>query len=112
VESGSFGGKALPAVVRIERWETERMDFAVNSPAPGYAILRLMDYPGWGVRENGREGTRTRRSDGWIAIPIEAGANEVEVRWRRTGDAWAGMGISFLAVMITLACGWGIRRKA
>lgn len=112
VESAASGGGALLAEVKIERWQTERMDFQVKSPVPGYAILRLMDYPAWGVTRNGMAGTSTPRTDGWMAIPIEAGANEIHVRWRTTGDTWAGLGISFLAAMITLACGRGNRRKA
>ena len=111
VESGSFGDIALPAEVKIERWKTEHMEFQVKSPAPGYAILRLMDYPAWGVTRNGMEGTTTPRSDGWMAIPIEAGSNEIDVQWRTTWDAWAGLGISFLAVMITLAFGRGDPRR-
>ncbi|MGC2620040.1 MAG: 6-pyruvoyl-tetrahydropterin synthase-related protein [Acidobacteriaceae bacterium] len=111
VESAASAGGALPAQVKIQRWQTERMDFEVTSPVPGYAILRLMDYPAWGVTRNGTKGVSTPRSDGWMAIPIEAGSNEIEVQWRTTWDAWAGLGISFLAMMITLAFGWGDRRK-
>jgi hypothetical protein len=111
VESAASGGNELPPEVKIERWQTEHMDFQVKSPVPGYAILRLMDYPAWGVKRNGMEAASTPRSDGWMAIPIEAGANEIDVHWRTTWDAWAGLGISFLAVMITLAFGRRDRRK-
>jgi hypothetical protein len=46
-----------------------------------------------------------------MAIPVEAGENRIDVRWRTTGDTWAGIGLSLGAVAITLALIWAAGRK-
>jgi hypothetical protein len=88
------------------------MSASVSATVPGYAVLRLMDYPAWRVMLNGSDARgRPRRNDGLIVIPVEAGANRIDVRWRVTRDQWAGYGVSLAALAITLTFSWKGRRR-
>ncbi len=111
-ESGGATLQESVNEVKIGRWDTERRSVMVNSTRATYAVLRLMDYPAWQVMRNGVEvRDRAQRSDGLMVIPVEAGANEIDVRWRRTSDQWAGDGVSLAALAITLALAWLERRR-
>lgn len=100
------------AAVKIERWDSEHRTASIVSPAPGYAVLRLMDYPAWRVILNGAEiQNRPHRSDGLMVIPVAAGTNQIDVRWRRTRDQWAGIGLTLVALAVTLALGWNGKRR-
>ncbi|MGD0366059.1 MAG: 6-pyruvoyl-tetrahydropterin synthase-related protein [Acidobacteriaceae bacterium] len=102
----------LSADVTVDRWTPEHKSVTITTEQPGYVLLRSMDYPAWQVTRNDAEvGKRARRGDGLIAIPIEAGANHIDVRWRFTIDQWAGIGLSLGALAITLAFGWKGRRR-
>ncbi len=101
----------IPAQVRVERWDSEDRVAAVTAPAAGYVVLRLMEYPAWEVLCNGVEvHQRPMRPDGLMAIPVPAGTNVIEVRWRMPGDLRAGIAISLGALAVTLALGWKERR--
>jgi hypothetical protein len=102
--------RQIPAQVRIARWATEHRTVEVTSPEPGFAILRLMDYPAWQVTCNGVNIAPAWRTDGWMAVPVEAGASRIDVRWRTTGDQWAGIWISLGALAWLPAWGWIARR--
>jgi hypothetical protein len=105
-------GKSIPARVQIVRWHSEHMTAIVTSPQAGFAVLRLMDYPAWSVTRNGaRANGMVRRSDGTMAIPVEAGENRIDVRWHTTPDQWAGYGLSLVALAIMLACVFAERRR-
>ena len=102
----------IPAHVKIDRWQTEHMTADVTSPIGGFAVLRLTDYPAWRVTQNGAEVKNvTRRSDGWMAVPVEAGVNRIDVTWRTTRDQSAGILLSLCGVAVTLALGWSERRR-
>ena len=102
----------ISAGVTVDRWNPEHKSITITSEQPGYAVLRLMDYPAWRVtRNNADVSERARRSDGLMAIPVEAGTNHIDVRWRITTDQWAGIGLSLGALAITLAFGWKGRRR-
>ena len=102
----------ISAGVTVDRWNPEHKSVTIMSEQPGYAVLRLMDYPAWRVTRNDAEvRDRARRADGLMAIPIEAGMNRIDVRWRITNDQWAGIGLSLLALAATLACSWKARRR-
>ena len=102
----------ISAGVTVDRWNPEHKSITITSEQPGYAVLRLMDYPAWRVtRNNADVSERARRSDGLMAIPVEAGTNHIDVRWRITTDQWVGIGLSLGALAITLAWVWKGRRK-
>jgi len=102
----------ISAGVTVDRWNPEHKSITITSEQPGYAVLRLMDYPAWRVtRNNADVSERARRSDGLMAIPVEAGTNHIDVRWRITTDQWVGIGLSLGALAITLAWVWKGRRR-
>ncbi|HET7347484.1 MAG TPA: 6-pyruvoyl-tetrahydropterin synthase-related protein, partial [Acidobacteriaceae bacterium] len=84
----------LPAHVRIERWQTEHRTADVTTPTAAFAVLRLTDYPAWRVRRNGADVKNVIRTGGMMAIPIEPGANHIDVTWRTTPDQGAGIVLS------------------
>ena len=102
----------IAADVKVDRWNSERKSVTIVTAQPAYAVLRLMDYPAWRVTRNGAVvSERARRGDGLMAIPIAAGTNHIDVRWRTTGDQWAGIGISLAALAITLVLWLKGRRR-
>jgi hypothetical protein len=112
IRTAVSSGQTIAARVTIGRWQAEHMTATVTSPAAGFAVLRLMDYPAWSVTENGMavQG-RPRTDDGLMAVPVAAGVNQIDVRWRTTRDQWAGIWMSLAALAITLAVSWADRRK-
>ena len=113
----------VPAIIQFKRAQTEHITAEIQSPQPGYAILRLMDYPAWQVRVNNNliprpaggpegcapewRGTRVRpcgehRDDGLIAVPIPAGTSTIDVRYVTTPDVWAGRIVSLISLVIWL----------
>ena len=102
----------IAADVKVDRWNSEHKSVTIVTAQPAYAVLRLMDYPAWRVTRNGAVvSERARRGDGLMAIPIAAGTNHIDVRWRTTGDQWAGIGISLAALAITLVLWLKGRRR-
>lgn len=94
-----------PQGVHIERWEVEHMSASIDAAAPSFAVLRMMDYPAWKVRLNGRlVASRPRREDGLMVVPIPAGHTQIDVRYSKTPDVWAGRILSLIAFIILLAC--------
>jgi hypothetical protein len=110
----STPAEELPASLQVREWRGERRSVVVTSPGAGYAVLRLMDYPAWRVTVNGIAvplATRIHRGDGLMAIPVQAGATRIDVRWMTTRDVWAGRWLSLVALAVTLAWMWKERRK-
>lgn len=89
------------AAIELQRWNAERYDLVIHSIAPGYAVLRLMDYPAWKVRRNGVDIThRPRRDDGLITIPIPQGRSQIDIRWHITPDIWIGRAVTLFGFCI------------
>lgn len=72
----------------------------------GYLILRLVRYPAWRVRVNGRFiANLPQRDDGLIAVPVPSGPVNVTVDWTATPDVLLGRWLSVIAVLLlTLLC--------
>ena len=101
----------VPAEVRIERWQSERMAATVTTSAPGYAVLRLMDYPAWRIRVNGSSiEARAKRDDGLIAFPLHGGQNHIDVQYVATTDTWLGRALSFASLLLWLGLAWREKR--
>ncbi len=96
-----------PIAIRPEQW-TVRID----SPLPGYALFRLLNYPAWQVRRNGATVTdMPRRDDGMLAVPLPAGRSTIEIDWRTTSDVWAGRALSLFGCVLLLAV-WRRERRS
>lgn len=97
------GGDELAGEVGVDRWQSEHMVVQVKAGQAGFAVLRLMDYPGWQVLVNSSEHTlRPRRRDGLMAVPIPAGTSRIEVKWRPTPDAIWGRVATFASLLVLM----------
>jgi hypothetical protein len=102
----------IPGAVAITRSNSEQISASVASNTPGYAVLRLMDYPAWRITVNGSDlRDRPHRGDGLLVIPIPAGVTRIDVRWRVTSDEWGGIVLSLVALAITLLVSSSQRRS-
>jgi hypothetical protein len=96
-------GESLQANVEVDRWQSEHKVVQVQTGQAGFAVLRLMDYPGWQVLVNSSEHTlRPRRADGLMAVPIPAGRSRIEVKWRPTPDAIWGRVATFASLLVLM----------
>jgi hypothetical protein len=102
-------GETPSAQIQIQRWDVEHITASISAAAPksgtvsgtGFAVLRLMDYPAWRVRVNGRaiEG-RLHRDDGLMAIPLPAGSYRLDISYAATTDVRLGRIISLVAALL------------
>ena len=91
---------SIAATVNVKRWNAERWVVSVATPEPGYAVLRLMDYPSWRVTVDGSpDQGRPVRDDGLMAIPVSVGNHLLEVQWAATRDVIAGRAVSAFALL-------------
>lgn len=97
----------MPAAIALTRADAEQITATVGARSDGFAVLRLLDYPAWRVTVNGTElSRRPHREDGLMVVPLPAGTNRIEVRWKLTWDQQAGILLSLIALAITLALAW------
>lgn len=112
-EWGADSAVSTPADVSVKERNTEHWILRIQSAAGGYAVLRLMDFPAWQVRLNGKAvASRPQRDDGLMTIPLIAGANVIEVRWKTTRGAIAGFVITAAAVLMLISLGLYDRKNA
>ena len=106
------GSGAITATVDAKRQNAEHWVVSVSTPEPGFAVLRLMEYPAWRVTVDGRPAQgRPAREDGLMVVPVTAGSHSVEVRWKATRDVIAGRAVSAIALLLLAAVAMLERRK-
>jgi len=89
------------AAIRVSQWSPEIKIFTADVSAPDNLALHLFNYPAWRVEVNGRQvQAGTREGTGQMLVPVEAGANRVQITFIRTGDRMAGAWISLLALTL------------
>ena len=92
------------AAIRVSAWTAERKLFTAEMSAADNLALRLFNYPAWRVEVNGRPvQAGTREGTGQVLVPVEAGANRVEITFVRTWDRTVGAWTSGLALVLVLA---------
>ena len=96
--------------IRIQEWNTESKLFTAYVSQPGQLVLRLLNYPAWRVDVNGQVvTTATRDVTGQMLIPVQAGENQVRIKFARTQDRTTGGMISIVTVLFMggfVALGW------
>jgi hypothetical protein len=91
------------AAIHVLDWSAERRVFAAEMSAPDNLALHLFNYPAWRVEVNGRiVQAGTREGTGQMLVPVEAGANRVQIYFARTWDRSLGGWISILAISSVL----------
>jgi len=94
----------LSAQIAIQHWQPEQKTLTITARSPGFAVLRLMDYPAWQVRANqAAVGARPHRNDGLMTIPIQPGATRIEIAYAATVDVWWGRGLTAASLLLLLA---------
>ncbi len=98
--------------IDIERWSAEKRVFTERASLPATLAIRLLDYPAWRVRVNGKKATKTALEDtGQLAVSVPAGENHIEILFRRTRDGVAGDVITLASVLILIGVWWRERRR-
>ena len=89
------------AAIRVSDWTAEQKLFTAEMSAPDNLVLHLFDYPAWRVQVNGQlVQPRTREGTGQMLVPVETGANRVQISFVRTWDRWVGGWISLLTLIL------------
>jgi hypothetical protein len=87
--------KPAQGTIQMQQWSAESKTFTAEMSAAGELTLRLFRYPAWQVEVNGHAApTRARQDTGQIVVPVEAGANHIQVTFIRTWDRTLGACIS------------------
>ena len=114
-EIDSASGKIIPANgqhIREEKWTSEDRIFSAESAETFTLAPRLMNYPPWEVRIDGkRVAPASAKSTGQMLVHFPVGAHRVEVLFRRTCDREAGDAISALSVAGLLLFSWVVSRE-
>ena len=88
----------------------EHRALLATMPQSGILVLRLLNFPAWHVRVNGRlDSTWPHRADGLIAIPVPQGPVEIAVDWTTGYGDLAGRLLSALSAFF-LAVLWRCER--
>jgi hypothetical protein len=97
-------GGSIAAGIDAKRINGEHWVVRVVTSEPGYAVLRLMDYPSWKVTDDGAPTNgRPTREDGLMAVPVQAGEHTIDVQWAATSDVLVGREVSALALLVLAA---------
>ena len=76
---------------------------ALTVTQPELLILDRRNFPLWRITVNGTPATSCSRNDGLIAVPIPAGQDTIDLTQHPTSDQTAGLALSGLALLTTLA---------
>ena len=97
------GGKVV-----LQGWQPDRKEFTVDAPVAERAAVRLLNYPAWQVRVNGKLArTESARGTDQLLVPLPAGKTHVEIRFGETpdrivGGALTGLGTLLLVAIVTI----------
>jgi hypothetical protein len=91
------------ALIHVSEWRAQPRAFTADMSAPDNLVLHLFNYPAWQVEVNGRPvQAGTREGSGQMLVPVEAGANRVQISFTRTWDRKLGPWISLLALLLII----------
>ena len=91
------------AAIQIVEWSAERRLITAEMSAPDELALKLFNYPAWRVEVNGRQvQPGAREGTGQMLVPVEAGANRVQITFVRTWDRTVSAWISVFALLFAI----------
>ena len=91
------------AAIEVVRWDAEWKVIVAQVSASDRLALRLFAYPAWKAEVNGQTvETAVRAGTGQLLVPVEAGANRIELRFVRTWDRMVGGWISVLTSVLLM----------
>ena len=108
---GPEPASAGSASARIRRFEPERVEVEVSSPAPALLVLGEAWYPGWTAKVNGQSAPCLPGNVWMRVVPVPAGPSTVELAYSCTylpaGAALSGVALAALVVLSL----WSKRRR-
>ena len=94
------------AIYHLSERDSEHRTLQAQIPDTGYLVLRLLSFPAWRIRVNGRTvSSLPNRDDGLVVIPIPRGAVQINVDWTTTPDVRLSRWISLLGVLALTGVG-------
>jgi 6-pyruvoyl-tetrahydropterin synthase related domain len=100
------------ARIHIPQWNAEQKIITVDSATPLRIAPRLLAYPAWEVKVNGKDARyEAQPTTMQMAIPLPPGDHRIEIRFRRTWDRTAGAAISLAAAPFLLFLAFFLRRR-
>ncbi|HTW30903.1 MAG TPA: 6-pyruvoyl-tetrahydropterin synthase-related protein [Candidatus Sulfotelmatobacter sp.] len=97
------GDGTARAAIRVHQWNAEARSFSADVSNSGRMALKLFPYPAWKVSDNGQAvHTEAREGTGQMLVPVDAGGNEVQIKFARTWDRTLGDCITLAGVIFVL----------
>jgi hypothetical protein len=97
------GSKPPRLEIRVDRWTAEEKRLHVTAPSRARLALRVLNYPAWRVRVNGRPTRPEPVNDvQQMVLPVDAGISDIEVRFTRTPDRTVGGALSALSALVVV----------
>jgi hypothetical protein len=101
------------AAIHVDRWDAESRSFTAEMSAPDRLALHLFRYPAWQVEVNGQVvETSAKDETGQMLVPVEAGANRVEIIFVRTWDRTVGGWISIVSMAGVILWSLRVRKRS
>jgi hypothetical protein len=105
-DAPAVGPRRGVSSVQMVEYGAERVVIRAVTDSPAYLVLTDTWFPGWRARVNGMDQTVWRANHAFRAVWLPPGAHAVEFRYRPL-SFWFGLGLSLLAVCVTVAtCLW------
>ncbi|MCZ2149722.1 MAG: YfhO family protein [Bryobacterales bacterium] len=97
--------------VRLVRHTSDRIDMEVRLPCRGLVVLAETMFPGWEAWVDGKPARIWEAYGTMRSVVVEGGSHRVSMRYRPR-SVYAGAGLSFLGVLVTMGvCVAGWRRR-
>ncbi len=97
----SGGELVKDAEVKVLRWKTEEKEIQVSTGQKAGVAVRLVNYPAWRVKLNGKNISPGRMDDfDQMVIPVEVGSSLIQIRFASTMDRTMGNSVSLLSLGI------------
>ena len=81
-DGAPVGGNRLPGTVTVVEESSTHARLRVERATRGWVLALQSLLPGWTATVNGREAAVARANVAFMAVPVPAGASEVELRYR------------------------------
>jgi hypothetical protein len=86
--------------IHVDLWSPERKVFSVDSSRPLPLRMKLLTYPAWQAKLNGKiVALETKQETGQMLLPVPAGFTRAEIKFVRTWDRTVGMAVSLTTLL-------------
>lgn len=96
--------------IHVERWTAERRVFSEESAHSVNLALRLLTYPAWSARVDGKYTATRATPTGTVWLLIPAGTHEIDLTFQKTWDRTLGGAISLFSAILLFA--WALGKRS